>query len=148
MNNESTSQLPLCHLFLLRAPCAPRGFDFDVFLQRPRADFRPIDVTLSIGRHAFRRACPGARPRVRVRLCVWNEGRDLAVAREPDPDAALPARISSRVRLRIGHINDVALINENSARPAELLPLFEEFSILVEDLDAVIIPVADEEPAF
>src|SRR5262245_40014720 len=121
---------------------------FNVSLQRPWANFRPIDVTLSVGRNAFRRACPCARSRVRVRLRVWYECGDLTVSGASYADAALPAGISPRVRLRVGHINDVVFINENAARPSELLPLFEEFPILIEDLDAIIIPVADEKPAF
>src|SRR5581483_8886398 len=119
----------------------------DVFPERPRADLRPVDVPLGVHRHAFRPARPGARPRVRVRLRVRNKGCDLAISRAPDPDAALPARIPPRVRLRVGHINDVVPGDENPARPAELLPLREEPAVLIEDLDAVVIPVADEEPA-
>src|SRR5262245_5047884 len=117
----------------------------DVFLQRPRADFRPIHIPLSVGRDAFGRARSGF---VGILFRVGNESDGLAVSGAPDTDAALPARVSPRIRLRVSHINNVVFINENPARTAELSPFFEEFSVLVENLDAIIIPIADEEPAF
>src|SRR5213593_4561637 len=40
------------------------------------------------------------------------------------------------------------LIDVNPARPAELFPLCDELAVLVEDLDPVVVPVADEQPAF
>src|SRR5262245_17399559 len=131
----TTAHCPLPILILL----------LNVFLQRPLADFRPINITLSVSRDAFRRACSGL---VGVLFRVRNEGDAFAVLGAPDTDAALPARVPSRIRLRVGHKNNVLFININPARTAELLPLFEEFSILIEDLDAIIIPVADEEPSF
>ena len=35
----------------------------------------------------------------------------------------------------------------DAARPAELLPVGQEFSVLIENLDAVVGPVGDEDPA-
>src|SRR2546422_7298731 len=99
------------------------SFDFDVFLQCPRADFRPIHITLSIGRDAFRPAC---RSFVGVLFRVRNEGDATAVPGASDTDAALPARVPYRIRLRVSHINNVVFINENAARTAELFPLFEK----------------------
>src|SRR5690242_538788 len=46
----------------------------------------------------------------------------------------------------IGDIDDVILVDVDSARAAELRPLIEQFAVLVENLDAVVLPVADEQP--
>ena len=40
----------------------------------------------------------------------------------------------------------VVPVDVDAARPAELLPLIEELAVLVEDLDAVVLAVADEQP--
>src|SRR3977135_1156978 len=52
------------------------------------------------------------------------------------------------LRLGIGHVNDVVLVDRNSARPAELLPLRDIVSFLVEDLDPIVIAIPDEQPSF
>src|ERR1700737_2479411 len=52
--------------------------------------------------------------------------------------------LGDRFRFRIGHVNDVVFINENSARPAELLPLRYKIAILVEDLNPIVIAIPDE----
>src|SRR5437867_12651650 len=45
----------------------------------------------------------------------------------------------------IGYVKDIVAVDVDPARPAELLPLCEEFAILVEDLDAIVAAVADED---
>src|SRR6266849_5646994 len=75
-----------------------------------------------------------------------NEGHDLAVLDAADPDARLVRRIEFVGRI-IGHVENVVLVDEQAARPAELLPLQEIFSVLVECLNAVIGTVRDEQPA-
>src|SRR2546426_4026073 len=47
----------------------------------------------------------------------------------------------------VGDIEDVVPVDEYPARPAELLPRFEKFSVLVEDLDAVVPPITNKESA-
>src|SRR6266542_2311317 len=84
-------QLPTIH-----CPLSTLILLLDVFLPRPRADFRPINITLSVSRDAFRRACSGL---VGVLFRVRNEGDELAVLGAPDTDAALPTRVPSRIRL-------------------------------------------------
>src|SRR5262249_58483977 len=51
------------------------------------------------------------------------------------------------VRLMIGHVKDIVAVDVDSARTAELLPLREEIAILVEDLNAIVAAVADEDPS-
>jgi hypothetical protein len=46
--------------------------------------------------------------------------------------------------LGIGDINYVVTINEDAARPAELLPLREKFALLVEDPDAAVAALAED----
>ena len=53
--------------------------------------------------------------------------------------------LGDRARLRIGHVNYVIAINENSAGAAELLPLVHEFSVLIEDLDAIVAAVGHKQ---
>src|SRR5256885_1739000 len=97
-----------------------------VSLQRPRADFRPVDVSLSVGGHAFGRARPRG-----VFDRVGNERDYFPVLHVADPDASFPAGVIPRDRDRfgVGHINVVALVDEDSARPAELRPLFDEVAV-------------------
>ena len=52
-----------------------------------------------------------------------------------------------RLRFRIGHINHVILVDIDAARPAELRPLVDEIAVLIENLDAVVLPVTDQQPA-
>src|SRR5260370_32275370 len=44
----------------------------------------------------------------------------------------------------MGQVQHIVPVNEDPARPAELLPLGDKTAVLVEDLDAVILPVAHE----
>src|SRR5579863_9671974 len=114
----------------------------DVFLQIHGADFGPIHGALVIHRNTF---CPAGRTLWRR---IWNEGLYLAVFGAADPDAPLTARVMSITQLvcglRVSHIHGVALVDENSARPAKLLPLGDELAVLVENLDAVVGTVADK----
>ena len=41
----------------------------------------------------------------------------------------------------------VVLVDVDAARPAELRPLLDELAVLIEDLDAVVAAVADEQAA-
>ena len=75
-----------------------------------------------------------------------NEGRDLAVLGAADPDALLEARIGLLVGLRIRHVEHVVLVDEDRARPAELLPFGEQAAVQIENLDAAVDAVGDEQP--
>src|SRR5207253_5682660 len=76
------------------------------------------------------------------RLLHGAEGRDkdgdLAVLDAADANARPDARVILRVRLMIGYVKDIVAVDVDPARPAELLPLCEEFAILVEDLHAIV----------
>ena len=72
------------------------------------------------------------------------------------PSFALPMRMPrfhapcaglTRARLGVGDVEHVVLVDEDAARPAELRPLVDELAVLVEDLDAVVAAVADEQAA-
>src|SRR5262249_20704398 len=80
---------------------------------------------------------------------IGDEGGHRAVAHPADPDAALPAIVvlGDRLRFRIRDIDDVVPVDEHAARPAELVPLVEVVAVLIEDLDAIVLPVAEKEPA-
>src|SRR5262245_37317678 len=93
--------------------------------------FCPIDVALQVGNDTL----PGD-VGLRVRSQAGNELLHGAVLRAAYSHAALEARIHLRVRLVIDHVQRVAAIDVNAARPAELLPFLEKLSVLVEDLDA------------
>src|SRR5580704_14713500 len=82
----------------------------------------------------------------RLRIGRGDEGRHLAVLDAADADALPERRVHFVARLRVGDIDDV-VADIDAARPAELLPLGDEFSILIEDLDAIVRPVGDEQPA-
>src|SRR5690242_8745723 len=48
--------------------------------------------------------------------------------------------------LRVGHVNE-ALLDNNPAGPAELLPLLHVVSVLVENLNAVVVAISHEQAA-
>src|SRR5688572_2722146 len=110
---------------------------------------RAVHVALRIGCDPFRTAGARERTLVDVRVVVGNERRHLAVARAADADAALPLAMLARfVRLGVGHVDHVVLIDVHAARPAELVPLIEKRAVLIEDLNPVIRTIGNEEPAF
>jgi hypothetical protein len=69
-----------------------------------------------------------------------------SVLRAADPDPFLNPGLSGPT-IRVGHVDGVVLRDVNAARAAELLPLIDECSVLIEDLDAIVVAVADEQPA-
>src|SRR3954464_10523108 len=113
------------------------------FIRRFGPTSAPIDISLRIRRDALGRARAG-RPLHRIR----NEPCHDAVADSSNSDAALPTVVvlGYRLRFRIGDIDHVLLVDEDTAWAAELEPLIDVVSILVENLDAIVLPVADEEP--
>src|SRR6266478_2035732 len=107
--------------------------------------FRPVNVAAGIRANAFGRT--GVRM-VGVWFRVRNKRRHRAVFGAPDANAPLKPWVPCAIRFVIGHVNDVILVDENPAGLAELLPLIEKFSILIEDLDPVVSAVGDEETSF
>src|SRR5688572_2298696 len=116
----------------------------DVSLQSSWANFCSVNIAPGIHRNAFRRAGAGARPRVGIWVGVWNEGCDLAVLGAADPYSPLPSWIPSRARLRVSGVQDI-VSDVQPADSAELLPLLEKLSILIEDLNSIVISIGDEE---
>src|SRR6202034_2045666 len=96
------------------------------------------NVSVLVGGHPFRHRD--------FRIYGWNECCDFAVLDAADADALLERRIGLFVRLRVAHINDV-VADVDAARPPKLLPFGEEFTVLIENLDAVVSPVGDEQAA-
>src|ERR1019366_9412709 len=120
----------------------------DILLQVFLADLSAIDHALRIGGNTFRAAGGGA---FRIGERVGDERGDDAGPGAADADAALPAGVVTvtvaLARFGIGDIKDVALADVEAAGAAELSPLIEKFAVLVEDLDAVVGAVPDEEAA-
>src|SRR5438046_5197691 len=59
----------------------------------------------------------------------------------------MESRVRLRVGLMVGDVECVIRVDKHAARPAELFPLFEEFSILIEDLDPIVAAVTNKQPA-
>src|ERR1039458_7539875 len=118
----------------------------DILLQILLAHLSAVDDALRIGGNTFRAAGGGA---LGIGESVGDEGRDDAGLGAAHADAALPAGVVAvaiaLARFGIGDIEDVALADVEAAGAAELSPLIEEFAVLVENLDAVIGAVADEQ---
>src|SRR5579872_5767244 len=114
----------------------------DVLPQVLGTSFGPIYIACRIRRHAFRDT-----GRFRLRSQRRDEHFDCSVFGAADPDPLPHARVHLFIGLRIGHIHRVLGVDVNTARPAKLLPLIQKFSVLIENLDATITAVADEEPS-
>src|SRR5207247_9483422 len=108
-----------------------------------RIDLGAIDVALGVGGDAFGGAA-GAGPRSYLqRPGVGDEGGNFAVARAADAQPALESGILRDVRFGIGDVDDIVPVDEHAAGPAELPPFREEFSFLIEDLDAAVRAIPD-----
>src|SRR5258706_6312564 len=106
------------------------------FLQPLGVGVARIDVAVVVHADAFE----GARI-----FGFLDESGNLAVLGAADPDALLEARVGLVGRLRVGDVDAVVLVDPDPARPAELLPLGEELAVLVEDLEAAVGAVGDEQ---
>ncbi len=70
-----------------------------------------------------------------------------AVAQSADTDSAQPARIGrDAIRFRVGDVNEI-VAQVDAARAAELFPLGDECSILIEKLNAMVAAVGHEQAA-
>src|ERR1700704_101170 len=108
-------------------------------------NFRAVNIAAGIRANAFGRT--GVRM-VGVWFRVRNKRRQRAVFGAPDANAPLKTWVPCAIRFVIGDVNDVILVDKNPAGLAELLPLIEKFSILIEDLDPVVSAVGNEETPF
>src|SRR5262245_23520947 len=54
--------------------------------------------------------------------------------------------LGHRLGFRIGHVDDVVLVDEDTARPAELEPLVHVVALLIENLDTIVVAVTEEQP--
>src|SRR5206468_5230289 len=126
-----------------------RQLFFHVAFQRARSDLSAVDISLRIGGHTFCRAGSGEFGTL-ARFGVRNKCEQLAVFRAADPDAAFPPIVVTRDRFgfRVCDVQNVVLINVNATRTAELLPLGDEFAVLIEDLNPVVVAVADKQTSF
>src|SRR6266446_9475662 len=78
----------------------------DEFPHGHSGGFGPVDVAHSIRDHAFAHAL-----RLGFRTQAWNKSSDRAVPHAADPDAPLEAGIKFRVRLMVGHVDDVVPVD-------------------------------------
>src|ERR1700674_4275135 len=120
---------------------------------------RAVYIALGIRGDAFRQARTAG---VRIRTRIGNEILDRTIAGAPNSNASLGAQVIGITglwqcilsgvgpaipRFRVGDIDYVVLVDVHAARPAKLEPLGDELAVLVEDLDSVVLAVADEQPA-
>src|SRR5262249_56003817 len=76
-----------------------------------------------------------------------NEGSHRSVPGAADREPAPKAAIDSRSRFGIRAIKNVVLVDEEAARAPKLFPLGDELAVLIEDFDAVVATVGDEQAA-
>src|SRR4051812_24207383 len=83
-------------------------------------------------------------------LLVLDERDDLAGPRAADPNALVNAgqfvRAAVGSGFRVGDVDRVVGRDGDATRPSELPPLRDEAAALVEDLDAVVLAIAHEQP--
>src|ERR1019366_2191419 len=115
----------------------------DVFLQVFGPDLGAVYDTLRIRGNTFRCASSG---KIGVRIWVRDEVLDRSILGASDSYASLPAGMVFRVRICVGDIDVVLLVDVNPARPAELLRLPDKGALLVEDLNSSALAVSDEHP--
>src|SRR5215470_16496573 len=76
-----------------------------------------------------------------------NEGGHRSVTGAADREPAPEAAIDSPSRFGIHAIENVVLVDEEAARAPKLFPLGDEVAVLIEDFDAVVAAVGDEQAA-
>ena len=121
----------------------------DILHHRLLLDLGAVNRALSVGPDAFAAAGAAA---FGIGIGVGNEIRHHAVLQAADADAALPAGIVAIAFLvlgfGVGDVQHVIAVDHDAAGPPELGELAQQFAILGEDLDAVVVAVADIEMAF
>src|SRR2546426_878466 len=113
-------------------------------------DLRDVDHAGCIDYDTFGTGCSAQRiPRSRVPQRILDKRCDFSGASVSDVNAAdkLVFVAGPVTRLRVGAVEHVIFIDGDSAQPAELFPLGDEVSLLVEDLDPMVSSVGNEQPA-
>ena len=84
----------------------------------------------------------------RVAALIEDEVFHPAAHRVADADSRLETGIVDVVRLGVEHIDEVFVIDgkRDSTRHAELMPLRDKFSVLIENLDSGVAAIAHEDP--
>src|SRR5712671_1195028 len=110
--------------------------------QSPGADFGPIDDAVLVGGDTF-----GRTGGVGFVDRIGNEIFHRSVFGAAHANAAFPAVmiLGNRFGFGIGDIDDVIGVDIDAAWAAELRPAFQKLAILIENLDAVVVAVADEQ---
>src|SRR5580765_1007089 len=109
--------------------------DFDVFPQDPWTWLPSEHAAVAIHRHELGSA---ARFRIRVTTLIENEVLHPAGFGVPDSDPLFPTWIVHAVRLRVGHVDLVLIVEGDPARRPELHPRRQMLSFLIEELDPVV----------
>src|SRR5688572_2715507 len=110
------------------------------------SDLSSINHSVRIDGNTFRRACAESFS-ARIGFGIGNKSGELAILRAADANAALPLGPlrCNRSGLRIRNINHVVLVDRDAARPAELMPLGDELAVLIENLNAIVRAIANEQ---
>src|SRR5688572_5423693 len=111
-----------------------------------RPDLAGVDVASPVDRHAFAHRSDAAHARRSLGNVLRHEIPHVAGLGVADAKALPPARVVVLVRLRVDRVQDVVAVDVEPADAAELVPGEEMFSFLVEDLDAAIAAIGDEQP--
>src|SRR5216684_54197 len=105
--------------------------------------FGGVDVAVGVDGHTLAR-------RALIHPVVAFERRDEpgdpVLVDRTDPDAVTPVRVVVRARLRVDHVDRVAL-DEEATGAAEHIARLEVRSVLIEDLDAVVAAIGHPQAA-
>src|SRR5262249_9036721 len=115
----------------------------DVFRHASQRSFGCVDVARSVDGNPFTHGSLRG-----ICLVRGNEGRDFAIFETPDPDSPEPARMDLFRRFGVGRVNNVILIDGQPAGATEVVVFSDEFAILRQDLDAMVVAIGDDQPAF
>src|SRR5207244_2414684 len=96
-----------------------------------------------VDRDAFAR---GALIDAVVAFEVRDERGDAIFANWTDAYAVAPVRVVQRTRLRVDHVEQVAL-DEEAARAAERVARLEVLAVLIEDLEPMVAAIRDPQTA-
>src|SRR5262249_27685351 len=105
--------------------------------------FGGVDVAVGVDGHALAR---GALIHTVVAFERRDEPGDAVFVDRADPDAVSPVRVVVRGRLRVDHVDRLAL-DEQAAGTAEHVARLEVRSVLIEDLDAMIAAIGHPQAA-
>ncbi len=118
---------------------------FYMALEHLPSHYGAVDIALGIDTYSFSAGMIGDGG-----FGVFDESCDFAVLRTADANAFLDThqlvRSGIGSGLRVRDVDRVVFSNEDPTGPAELVPLTEVFSVLVEDLNPVVLTVADKQP--